>query len=218
MKPLVARLLVEPILALFACGLALNAQAADHLDPPARTDPGNTPPGTDRNADIADLFVWHQGTGANASLVAVVTFAGPTPPTAGQAVPCDRDVLYGIHISNDADQDPEFSIYARFGEDDLGNCFVSFDGIPGTTRPVIAPLERVVTRSGVKVFAGLRDDPFFFDLQGFQETLSMGTIRMINDRDFFSGLNSAALVVEFPLVAISPGGEVINSWSTTARF
>jgi hypothetical protein len=190
------------------------ARAADHLDPPARTDPDSG--GADRGADIADLYAWHQGTGASARMVTVLTFAGPNVPSADQAVPCDRDVLYGIHLDNGTNQ---FNIRARFGKDDLGNCFVQVAGIPGTGTAVISgPVERPFTRAGVRMFAGLRDDPFFFDLTGFRETLSTGTIRMINDRDFFAGMNTSALVIEFPLAAVSPGGETVRVHSTTGRI
>lgn len=209
-------------LALLAGGAGLaatagfQAEAADHLDPPARTNPDSG--GTDRNADIADVFAWHRGSGATRSVVTVLSFAGPNLPAADQEIPCDRDVLYQIHVSNDADLDPEFDITARFGEDDLGNCFVQLTGIPGAgSAPIVAPVERVVQRNGVSVFAGLRDDAFFFDLVGFRETLTMGTIRMTDDRDFFAGKNTPAIVVEFPLIAVSPGDEAFRVWATTSR-
>jgi hypothetical protein len=190
-------------------------EAADHLDPPMRTDPATAGGSADRNADIADLYAWHQGTGADAKMVAVLTFAGPNDPAAGQATPCDRDVLYGIHMNNGTTTS---DIYARFGKDDVGNCFVNVTGIPGTGGGGVAgPIERPFTRGDVKVFAGLRDDPFFFDLTGFRQTLMTGTLSMINDRDFFAGKNSSAIVIQFPLSAVSPAGEVVRVWSTTGR-
>src|SRR5262245_54181337 len=92
-----------------AVGLAATAntfvRAADHLDPPTRTNP--TMGGTDRNADIADVYAWYRGAGTTRSLVTIMSFSGPNPAAAGQEIPCDRDVLYEIHISNDADVEPE---------------------------------------------------------------------------------------------------------------
>lgn len=199
-----------------AATVATEVDAADHLDPPARTNP--TAGGTDRNADIADLYAWHRGTGASASVVAVLSFSGPNMPVADQAIPCDRDVLYSIHVSNDDDLMPEFTISARFGLDDLDNCFVQLSGIPGAgATPIVTRVERTATRDGVSAYAGLRDDAFFFDLQGFQQTLTTGTISMTDDREFFAGQNTPALVVEFPLVAVSPGGETLRVWATTSR-
>ncbi|MBP6631295.1 MAG: DUF4331 family protein [Kofleriaceae bacterium] len=219
MKATTIALLTVTGLGLGAGGVAVwrsttSALAADHLDPPARTNPDSG--GTDRAADIADVYAWHQGTGATATLVTVLTFSGPNAPAAGQATPCDRDVLYRTHVSNGT---TTFDIGARFGHDDLGNCFVRVEGIPGTGgAAVMGPTERTIQRSGVKVFAGLRDDPFFFDLTGFRETVAMGQIRMISDRDFFAGLNTSALVLEFPLAAVSPTGQALKVWGTTARI
>jgi len=206
-------------------GLAATAnttvEAADHLDPPGRTSPDTTMGGTatpDRNADIADVYAWHRGTGATASVVTILSFSGPNDPVADQAIPCDRDVLYNLHIDNNDDNTPDFTIRTRFGEDDLGNCFAQFEGVPGAgAGNIVAPVETPVTRGGVQAFAGLRDDAFFFDLVGFRETLSMGTIRMTDDRDFFAGKNTSAIVVEFPLVAVSPTGQDFRVWATTAR-
>ncbi|MCW5761029.1 MAG: hypothetical protein KIS90_14770, partial [Phenylobacterium sp.] len=49
-----------------------RAVAADHLDPPTRTDPAfDTTP--DRSADIADIYAWHTAD----NLVLALTFAGP---------------------------------------------------------------------------------------------------------------------------------------------
>lgn len=202
-------------------GLAATANtevdAADHLDPPARTNPDSG--GTDRAADIADLYAWHRGTGASRTVVTALSFGGPNEAVADQAVPCDPDVLYSIHFSNDDDLDADLTIGARFGEDDLGNCFVQLSGIPGAgATPVVTPVERSVTRNGVSVFAGLRDDAFFFDLVGFRQTLSTGTLSMTDDRDFFADKNTPVIVVEFPLVGVSPADQAFRVWATTSRI
>ena len=70
------------------------AYAADHLDPPDRVVLGDA-------ADIGDLYAW----AANGSLNVILTFGGPLAPVADQAGAYDADVLYGIHIDNDADND-----------------------------------------------------------------------------------------------------------------
>ncbi len=195
-----------------------HVEAADHLDPPARTNPTATPPGTDRAADIADVYAWHQGTGADARLVVAMSYDGPNAPSATQAVSCDRDVLYTIHVDNTDDGESEYDIEARFGHDATGNCFVQFSNIPGTSAPVVAIAEHTLTRGGVRVFAGLRDDAFFFDLEGFQTTLATGTVAMRSDRDFFAGMNTSVLVVEMPLAdALGTPVAPIRVWGTTQR-
>jgi len=211
------------IVAAIGASMLQNADvdAADHLDPPARTDPMNVPPGTDRTADIGDLYAWHRGTGAAATVVTVLTFDGPNDPAADQAVACDRDVVYTIHIDNDDDPatGPEFDIEARFGEDDLGNCFVEVANIPGAADSVETPVGVTRQVGDATVWAGLHDDPFFFDLQGFQDVLVSGDLSdFVNDRDFFSQKNISAVVLEFPLPAAAGGGTSLRVWASTARF
>ncbi|MBX3273802.1 MAG: DUF4331 family protein [Sandaracinaceae bacterium] len=193
------------------------AEAADHLDPPGRTNPMATPPGTDRAADIADVYAWHDSAAGTVTLV--MTYAGPNDPVAMQRVTCDRNVLYTLHIDNDRDQTPDFDVRVRFGQDDIGNCFVRVEGAPGAGGMLIeGPVEYTLRRGDVRVFAGLRDDPFFFDLQGFQTTLMTGNLSFVNDRDFFARKNSSAIVLQLPLNAVSPTNMPFDVWGTTARI
>ncbi len=199
----------------YAAFRVTHVDAADHLDPPARTNP--MAGGSDRNADIADIYAWHTGTGASATLTTVLTFSGPNDPVADQAVACDKDVLYVINIDNDGDSVSDIAIDIRFGHDDVGNCFVRVENVPGESSAIVSRVEHATTRGDVHVFAGLRDDPFFFDLTGFQTTLMTGTLSFVNDRDFFANKNSSAVVLEFPLPATLEGGTKLRVWATTAR-
>jgi hypothetical protein len=207
-----------------------RSQAADHLDPPARTDP--TAGGMDRAADIADVYTWHRGAGASQTLVTIMSFAGPNERAAGQRMPCDRDVLYSLHYDNNNDGNAEITISARMAQDAQMNCFVQWTGVPGTAAPITTPAEYTRTVGSVRLYAGLRDDAFFFDLQGFRETLMVagnpatmagvdpmtGGVRMVSDRDFFAGKNTSALVIEQPLTPVLGAGTTIRVWGTTARI
>ncbi|MDP3277794.1 MAG: DUF4331 family protein [Deltaproteobacteria bacterium] len=193
-----------------------RSHAADHLDPPGRTNPAAG--GMDRNADIADVFAWHRGTGATQSVVMALAYAGPNAPTATQAIPCDRGVLYTIHVDNTGDGASDRRFDVRFGRDSAMNCFARWEGLPGTTGPVVTRVERTNDLGGgVRTYVGLRDDAFFFDLQGFNTTLMTGTLSFVNDRDFFAGQNTAAIVIEVPATAINNGQNTIRVWATTAR-
>ncbi len=189
--------------------------AADHLDPPSRTDPGVTTT-PDVAADIADLYLFHTAT----SLVVAVDFAGPQ--AADQPAVYDRDVLYTISLSNaGAKTDAEFNIQFRFGQDTTKpNAYgVRVTGIPGATGAVMGAVESTLTdANGTKVFAGLIDDPFNFDLVGFRQTRDTGTLAFDSKRNFFTGKNSTVLVVEIPLAAIRNGTNPIAAWTTSARL
>jgi hypothetical protein len=189
--------------------------AADHLDPPARTDPAvdSTP---DRPADIADIYAWHTAS----SVIVAVTFAGPQATTAPATY--DRDVLYTVNISNASPRTtPDFPIRVRFGRDTAGSgdqFGVQVTGLPGVTGAITGPVETNLAKDGVTVRAGLFDDPFFFDLQGFRETLSTGTLRFNNQRNFFAGQNLTGVVIEIPRSRIENGSSPIDIWTDTARL
>lgn len=191
---------------------APEAEAADHLDPaPRAMGPGDS-------GDIGDLYVWHRGTGASQTLVAVLTFAGPAAPIAGQTGTYDKDALYTIHIDNDdADNLPNHNIYVRYGQNPQGEWGVQVIGMPGEAGPVVGPVETSINGTSGKVWTGLADDPFFFDLTGFQQTLQTGTLAFDNTRDFFAGNNITAIVLEMPMAATLVGGSKVNVWATTAK-
>lgn len=193
----------------------LPGSAADHLDPPARTSPSSddTP---DAPADIADVFAFHD----DQNLVFILTFAGPQ--ATDQPAVYDDDVLYRINISNaEPRTTTDLPIEIQFGRDIFaaGAPFgVRVRGLPGVTGDLIGPVETDIVSDRVRVRAGLFDDPFFFDLQGFRDTLSTGQLSFDNSRDFFAGQNLTAVVIEIPRDRIENGANLIDVWSETARL
>lgn len=189
-----------------------HARTADHLDPPARTDPlvDSTP---DRAADIADVFAWNDGPNTNI----VVTFAGPA--SNDQPAFYDRDVLYKVNISNAPPASTtEIPISIRFGKGAGPNDFgVQVSGIPGVGT-ISGPVEQTLTSGAVKVRAGLFDDPFFFDLQGFKDTLATGTLKFDKTRNFFANKNDTAIVMQIPTASLVSGTNPLAIWASTARF
>jgi hypothetical protein len=75
--------------------------------------------------------------------------------------------------------------------------------IPNTTSP-----------NGLKLFAGLRDDPFFFDLTQYQKVVG-GTATGFNNpgMDTFAGTNVSSIIVELPKSLLNPpANNTINVW------
>jgi hypothetical protein len=191
------------------------APAADHLDPPTRTDPAfDTTP--DTPADIADVYAWYTPT----KVIIAVTFAGPQ--AAAAAAVYDRDVLYTLNIGNGLPKsDPTFRINWRFGADTTNGTpryGVQFTGLPGVTGAITGPVESNLTKDGVIVRAGLFDDPFFFDLVGFRASRSTGTLSFDKNRNFFNGQNDTAVVIEIPRERLVNGSNPLGIWATTARI
>ena len=185
-------------------------RAADHFDPPARTDPA-VAARADRAADIADIYTWQTAD----SVVIVLTFAGPQ--SANLPATYDSDVFYTINISNaDLPTDAEIQIRFKFGKDGQ-NVGVQVDGLPDGAGPLIGPVEQTLSRNGILVRAGLYDDPFFFDLQGFKDSKATGNLSISKDRNFFNGQNDTAMVIQIPTAMLNKGVP-LNMWATTARF
>jgi hypothetical protein len=183
-----------------------GVQAADHNEAPGTT--------ADNAADLADFYLWHNDEG---KLVAVMTFAGlaeaGTPPT------YDVDALYGFHIDNNDDNVADIDIWCRFGTnmamDEWG---VQCLNVPGSAGPVEGPVETNIDGGGgIMVYAGGREDPFFFDLEGFQMSLMNMDLLFDNTRDFFAGLNVTAIVIEMDAATAAGDGTELKAWITSGR-
>jgi hypothetical protein len=125
--------------------------------------------------------------------------------------------LYRFFVSDDGDPlNTENLIQVRFGFDSAGNPGVQAQGLP-VTGTLSGPVETNRTRDGSTLRAGLFDDPFFFDLQGFMETRDTGEIRFMEDRDFFANSNATAIVLQIPLANFAATG-AITVWGDTRRF
>lgn len=201
--------------------------AADHLDPPLRTDGLMGDPTPDVPADIADVFAWFTepvlnadgSTRKAAKFNLGMTFAGPG--VSSQPGVYDRDVLYILHVSNDGNPlTDEFTIRVRFGKDpSKQNAWgVQITGVPGVTGAIVGPVETDLPKDGVLARAGIFDDPFFFDVLGFRESRAMNTLRFDNKRDFFVGQNDTAFILEVPRERIFAGNNRIDVWGESRRF
>lgn len=201
------RHLILCALAVTAVGLGglRAAQAADHLDPNDRVSPGDA-------ADIGDLYAWHDG----GDITAILTFAGPV--AAGVTAAYSRDTLYAIHIDgDDSDVEPDQTIYVRFGQDSAGTWGVQAQNVPGTSDDLSGAVGSTLSEGSSRVYAGMHDDPFFFDSQGLTDTLATGTLSFVGTRDFFADQNINAIVVEFPESALGLTGPY-NIWATSANI
>lgn len=190
--------------ALFVLAGMSATEAADHLDAPDLA-----PPSGNLMADLADLFVFPPGGGPQ------VTIAATSNPAAGVFGPAgfDPSVDYTILIDNDADALADMEITFRFdapGGNGRQAYAVSRDGdvvASGNTGSATK------VDGGGRAFAGLVDDPFFFDLDAF---LGSGGRSFCDGSatDFFAGLNVNAVVLQVPTDDL--GGGAIGVWATTS--
>lgn len=190
---------------------------ADHLDAPGLTSPG----GGDGSLDIGDLYAFQGSDDSNTVL------AFTTNPAAGalSSETFSQDARYQINIDTDGDAIADQAIQAKFGiasseqpvtlywvtgPDASGNDFAGTVVAEGVTN------ETVPIDGGGTLFAGLRSDPFFFDLGGFLGTVEGQGDRQFNDGDQsdpFADFNSLAIIVEVPDARL--GGGKISVWGST---
>jgi hypothetical protein len=192
--------------AVIASTVATVAIASDH-------DEADTTAYADVPADIGDTYAFHEGD----RLTLIMTFDGYK--LAQDAPNYDPDVLYSFHIDSNGDNEPEHHIMARLGQNAAGDWGVKVEGIPGVAEPIIGAVDEVLVDedSGAQAYVGLRDDPFFFDLEGFRDTLMTGTVAFNNTRDFVAFKNTLIFAVEFDHAAAT-GTAPFGIWSTTGRL
>lgn len=188
-----------PALAALLLGLSTPALAADHAEAPTSA--------ADPAADIADFYAWH----TSDKVVFVLTYAPLTAP--GGSATYDADVLYGLHVDNDLDGVADQDLWVQFGQNGAGDWAVRVTWGGNEEEFSVGDTGE---GDSVKIWTGLADDPFFFDLQGFQTTLATGTVAFDSTRDSLAGTNVSAIVLEADLATIS-GGSTFQTWATTAR-
>lgn len=205
----------------FAIIIAGVLYAADHIDTPAVT---NQP------SDITDLYVFRAQDPNN--LVFVANSQGLMSPAASATAKFDENTLLEFNIDNNNDNIEDLVIQCKY--DAASNKMVVYGPILPTTPGTKSKLEGtgsaevIVTAysgtpitgtgsTGIKVFAGPRDDPFFFDLNRYKAILA-GTAPGFNNpgTDTFAGTNVMSVVVEVPKTLVGGTGK-INVWLETKK-
>ena len=171
----------------------------------------------DAAQDITDLYVFDSGEGTTTIIVCWAGFndSRAQPDVEGLY---DRNALYTIWIDNDGDNEADVAIRWRFGRNADGEVGVRWENVPGAIENVAGPVEEVFqVGKGARAWAGHADDPFFFDAQGYLETLDTGDLSLMNSRDFLAGLNVTAAAIEIDTTLIQDGTDPIQVWTTAAR-
>ena len=217
----------------FTVGIAV---AADHAESPGAD--------ADAAADLADVFLFVSPENPR-RMVGAITFGGRPLPRSriDTAFYCDRSVIYVLNIerANAAGtftNIPTTKVVARFAPSTTtqGRCGVQLENVPGAGGTFSGPIESVITSStGLRAFAGLRNDPFFFDAEGYNgmvaafdaapppggylvSSFGLGTRAR---RDSFANRNVSTVVFEMDLDTLAPASNgvrpKIQVWATTAR-
>src|SRR5213083_2252821 len=189
-----------------AIGVTRLIRASDHKDSMLLAG--------DPAADIADVYTFSSPTNP-ANTVLAMTVSGFIPPSEASTTFFDPNVLYQWKIDNNGDAVEDLVIQA-FVTGNGGHQVMHFrgpapprvtgatsrviDGPETTTVPVTNGASPIIaSRNGMTAFAGVRDDPFFFDLVQFKKIIA-GQATSFRD----PGVDSFA-------------GTKLGVWGTTSR-
>lgn len=184
----------------------------------------------DTGSDIADLFAYQSPQNSN-NLVFVATVKGLLSPSATATAQFDENVMIEFNIDNDGDaiedlviqcifEDGMVSMYGPYVASATNSLNSTLNTEATLTEAAITPYNSdaiIGTNAGMSVFAGPRDDPFFFDFGQFGAILG-GNASSFNDpgTDSFAGTNVLAVVAEIPKSMLG-SGDSINTWVETKR-
>lgn len=177
---------------------ATSVGAADHLDAPAVQEDGRT--------DINDLYAFQSPKNAKRTVLVMTV-----NPGAGviSGTSFDPKADYSFHIDEDGDAVSDREIIVDFGHATRwGQWYNVFSDGYWIGHGVVGKTSRLF--GGGKVQAGVYDDPFFFDLDGFNNGFQF------TGDDFFAGLDVSAIVLELPSKRLSKNSD-IAVWATTSK-
>jgi hypothetical protein len=195
--------------------------AADHIDTPAVT---NQP------TDITDLYVFRAADPNN--LVFVANSQGLTSPANSAALKFDANTVLEFNIDKTGDNIEDLVIQCKYNA--TTNTMQVYGPVAPSATGTKSKLEGLVTAevavtaygaaaitatgaTGIKVFAGPRDDPFFFDLNRYKAILAGTQTAFANPgTDTFAGTNVLSITVEVPKTLIGASGP-INVWLETKK-
>jgi hypothetical protein len=199
--------------------------AADHIDAPAITGPGSVSLGN----DITDVYGF-QSPADNTKMVLVCNVKGLMSPAASATAAFNSNTMYEMNIDNNGDNVEDLVIQFLVQNGKVRAYGPAAPTATGTVSTVLVNASKnevdvtpygaaspiiTTTANGIKLFAGPRDDPFFFDLARFREVIAGTQTGFRNPGvDTFAGTNVLSLVIELPKTLLGSGA-TINYWVET---
>jgi len=215
-----------------------SSRASDHQDTPEVE--------LSSRMDINDVYAF-PGSSAD-RIVLVLTTSSPITPAQSAAAAFDPNLLYQLKIDNTGDGVEDKVIQVTFSgtgsnqqmtvrgpvapaqTGTMNTLVTSGTSITGTTNTNLG------SATGIQAFAGIRDDPFFLDLEQFFRIVPdrkpvSGGLSQLPDQptasafrpagqavDYLRGINTLGIVLEMPTAMLTDGGtKKIGVWGTISR-
>jgi hypothetical protein len=235
--------LIGLAIALVPAFVLVRARGSDHADTPTiAATPG---------ADLTDVFIFPSP--ADSTKAVLVMNVHPLIPLGqGPSTIFDPNVLYQFKIDNTGDNVEDLVIQAKFAGNSPGSQVAYITGpvapvttgtvtqYAGTPDSVTGVINTTFTTStGMKVFTGAREDPFFFDLSQFftilpdratpvngvavppaQANVPQSTTWRAAGvaQDYLANFNVLSIVIELPKSRLIGSGDGnIRLWCTTSK-
>ncbi len=212
-----------------------RALAADHAEAPLVE--------SDQAADIADVYAFLDPNDNSKVILAFDVHGFIVPGENGNLGGFDHDVLFRFNIENTGDAAPDKSILIAFdaqtsrSQPQMAHIAMSTGkgkakalfNAPTTVSSATAsnaptPVITTDAATGISFFAGLTDDPFFFDIPGFNRfagSVLGGSpdVNLLNrGRNTFAGYNIQMIALSVPAEMLKgSAGNVIGVSATTLR-
>jgi uncharacterized protein DUF4331 len=227
---------------LAAAGLTLAVGAspllvsgADHLDAPAAK--------ADHRVDITDVYAFRS---TSSTTTLVLNVDGLMSPADSKTATFRSNALYELKLDRNQDGTADMAYRVRFGDpirksdgtrtqnyvvrravgsDAVANIWSGSVVATGRTTPYKHSARIAGIAGGGSAFAGVRDDPFFFDLPGFvefKEQLLGGSTDLgellggFTAADTFAGTNVLSIALKLPNAKLGGTGNSIGVWAATS--
>ena len=206
-------------LALLATAVGI-VWAADHIDAPAVTS---------TTSDITDYYAFQSPDNPD-NMVFVANLRGLMDPAATANARFDEQVMVEFNIDNTGDAVEDLVIQATFRDGKVqvyGPVTPTETGLISQVEADGGRVEAEITQynesaitgagKGMKVFAGPRDDPFFFDFAQYSEIIAGNATSFNNPgSDTFAGTNVLSVVIEVPKSMLGSAA-TLNTWVESKR-
>lgn len=196
--------------------------------------------------DINDVYAFPSPADPN-RIVLVMTTSSPITPAEAPTARFDPALLYQLKIDNSGDAREDLVLQFTFEGTGADQKVVmrgpaapvtvgSRNSIVRAAPAVRGAINTNLSSGGVQLFAGIRDDPFFLDLEQFFRIIpdrrpSQGPLSQLPSQpsassfrpagqavDYLRGLDCLGIVVELPKAMLTgSAGSKIGVWGTISR-
>jgi hypothetical protein len=227
--------------ALFVARLAPGSStASSHREAPLISE--------DPTADNTDLYAFRSPDNPSTFTIVSNWVPGEDPAAGPNYYTFSQSARYNIYVDRTGDGRPEQTYSFRFktptgpyflgatqqtwtatlngkpfasGKTPINNIGPRQNGFAGVKDYEAAAEKTIVTKNGVKIFAGQRDDPFFADVGAIFDLVAIRKAGTTGDKgggkDFLSGYNVHTIALQIPISQVDTKSHTIGAWSSTDR-